>query len=163
MEVWTQASQAWVIRILGSEYRYCVNYGAGVENLAEEQQKPVNISEASSSGTVEAIGGVVCCASREAELDNKVVELRYQVGRLTEDKKELEKQLAESEDFGRNLTCLTTELEGNHRRLSVSLSNSINRGEMLLEEALQVREVEQRVAQKVHDLTKEVLSKDKAV
>ena len=103
----------------------------------------------------------MCCASREVELDNKVVELNYQVGRLTEDKKELEKLLAESEDFGLNLTCLNTELEGNHRRLS--LSNSINKGELLLEEALQVREVEQRVAQKVHDLTQELLSKEKDV
>ena len=123
----------------------------------------VDVSTASSSGTLEAVGGTTCCASREVELENKVVELSYQVGKLTEDKKELEKNLAESEDFGLNLTCLTTELEGSQRRLSVSLSTSINKGELLFEEAMQVREVEESLAQKVECLTRELHSKEKDV
>ena len=131
----------------------------GFESLHDN----VDVSTASSSGTLEGVGGTTCCASREVELENKVVELSYQVDKLTEDKKELEKNLAESEDFGLNLSSLTAELEGSHRRLSLSLSTSINKGELLFEEAMQVKEVEESLAQKVECLTRDLRSKEKDV
>lgn len=105
------------------------------------------------------MGGVPGCSSREVELENEVSELRYQLVRMTEEKKELERNLAASEDLG---VSLTTELEGSHRQVA-SLSTSINKGEMYYEEVKQAREVNNRcgdLALQVEQLTRDIHMKD---
>ena len=112
-----------------------------------------------SYGSIEGVGGVPGCSSREVELENEVSELRYQLARMTEEKKELERHLAASEDLG---ISLTTELEGSHRQVA-SLSTSINKGDMFFEEVKQAREVKDKCGDltvQVEQLTRELNMKD---
>merc|ERR1719206_595728 len=112
-----------------------------------------------SYGSIEGLGGVPGCSSREVELENEVSELRYQLARMTEEKKQLERHLAASEDLG---ISLTTELEGSHRQVA-SLSTSINKGDILYEEVKQAREVKDKCGDltlQVEQLTRELNMKD---
>jgi len=67
----------------------------------------------------EGIGGISyqLHSNREYELQSKVSELEFQVAKLREEKKEMERSLVASEEFG---LSLTSELEDSHRRLSLS-------------------------------------------
>jgi chromosome segregation ATPase len=112
-----------------------------------------------SYGSVEGVGGDPGCSSREVELENKVSELRYQLVRLGEEKVELERNLAGSEELAQTLA---TELEGS-QKVMVNMSSSFHRGEVVNEETEQVKEVQEQCCSltlKVEDLTRELQEKD---
>jgi len=161
MELWSEVGQSWVEMMMDPENHSDTSSGDVGDGLKEpeEEEYHEDIAANISYGSIEGVGGLPGCSSREVELENKVSELRYQLARLMEDKKELERNLAASEDLGQSLS---TELEGSHRQV-VSLSTSINKGEMFYEEVKQVREVEEKncsLAMKVEQLTKELYGKD---
>ena len=113
-----------------------------------------------SYGSVEGVGGDPGCSSREVELENKVSELRYQLVRLGEEKVELERNLAGSEELAQTLA---TELEGS-QKVMVNMSSSFHRGEVVNnKETEQVKEVQEQCCSltlKVEDLTRELQEKD---
>ena len=98
-----------------------------------------------SYGSVEGVGGEPGCSSREVELENKVSELRYQLVRLGEEKIELERNLAGSEELAQTLA---TELEGS-QKVMVNMSSSFHRGEVVNEEIEQVKEVQEDLLRRV--------------
>eukprot|EP00092_Neocalanus_flemingeri_P091853 GFUD01116538.1.p1 GENE.GFUD01116538.1~~GFUD01116538.1.p1 ORF type:complete len:578 (-),score=221.19 GFUD01116538.1:103-1746(-) len=164
-ELWSEVGQAWVEMIMDpenhSENSSDTSWGdvgdfpKEPEYAAYHEDVPANISY----GSIEGVGGVPGCNSREVELENKVSELRYQLARLGEDKRVLERHLAASEDLGHSLT---TELEGSQKQME-TLSTSINKGEIFFKEVKHVREVEEQccsLAQKVEELTKELQEKE---
>eukprot|EP00092_Neocalanus_flemingeri_P040846 GFUD01044466.1.p1 GENE.GFUD01044466.1~~GFUD01044466.1.p1 ORF type:complete len:1000 (+),score=364.95 GFUD01044466.1:67-3066(+) len=164
-ELWSEVGQAWVEMIMDpenhSENSSDTSWGdvgdfpKEPECAAYHEDVPANISY----GSIEGVGGVPGCNSREVELENKVSELRYQLARLGEDKRVLERHLAASEDLGQSLT---TELEGSQKQME-TLSTSINKGEIFFKEVKHVREVEEQccsLAQKVEELTKELHEKE---
>eukprot|EP00092_Neocalanus_flemingeri_P026518 GFUD01028741.1.p1 GENE.GFUD01028741.1~~GFUD01028741.1.p1 ORF type:complete len:754 (-),score=279.20 GFUD01028741.1:61-2322(-) len=164
-ELWSEVGQAWVEMIMDpenhSENSSDTSWGDVGDFLKEpecaayHEDVPANISY----GSIEGVGGVPGCNSKEVELENKVSELRYQLARLGEDKRVLERHLAASEDLGQSLT---TELEGSQKQME-TLSTSINNGEIFFKEVKHVREVEEQccsLAQKVEELTKELHEKE---
>ena len=112
------------------------DYHREPEDEVDYEDVPADISY----GSIEGVGGLPGCSSREVELENKFSELRYQLARLGVENRELERNLAASDELGQSLT---TELEGSQRQM-VTLSTSINKGEMFFEEVKQVKEVEQQ-------------------
>jgi len=160
-ELWSEVGQAWVEMMMDPDNHSDTSCGESEEAAKElgddfeHEEIPVNISY----GSIEGVGGPPGCSSREVELENKVSELKYQLARIVEEKRELVRNLAASEDLGQSLS---TELEGNMRQI-VTLSTSINKGEMFFEEVKQARETEEEccnLAQKVQELTKEVNEKE---
>merc|ERR1719186_2423351 len=96
------------------------DYHREPDDEVDYEDVPADISY----GSIEGVGGLPGCSSREVELENKLSELRYQLARLGEENRELERNLAASEELGQTLT---TELEGSQRQI-VTLSTSINKG-----------------------------------
>merc|ERR1719206_1127398 len=158
MELWSEVGQAWVEMMMDPE-----NHSDKIPVIDDDDDKILEFDDISlvdiSYGSIEGLGGVPGCSSREVELENEVSELRYQLARMTEEKKQLERHLAASEDLG---ISLTTELEGSHRQVA-SLSTSINKGDILYEEVKQAREVKDKCGDltlQVEQLTRELNMKD---
>jgi len=160
MELWSEVGQAWVEMMMDPDNHSDKIPMTGGEDADDKLLEFDDISLVDISyGSIEGVGGVPGCSSREVELENEVSELRYQLARLTEEKKQLERHLAASEDLG---ISLTTELEGSHRQVA-SLSTSINKGDMLYEEVKQAREVKDKCGDltvQVEQLTRELNFKD---
>merc|ERR1719427_1429797 len=162
-ELWSQVGQSWVEMMMDPENHSDTSSGDSGdyhrehEDYVDYEDVPADVS----FGSIEGVGGLPGCSSREVELENKLSELRYQLARLGDENRELERNLAASDELGQSLT---TELEGSQRQM-VTLSTSINKGagEMFFEEVKQVKEVEQQccsLKEKVEELTKELYDKE---
>lgn len=159
-ELWSEVGKAWAEMIMDPENHSDSN-SADMGNRSQDSTDNAghDVLADVSYGSIEGLGGVPGCSSREVELENKVSELRYQLSKLGEEKREVERNLAASEEFGQSLT---TELEGSHRQMA-SLSTSINKSAKCPEEINQVREVEQQccnLEQRVQELNKELHEKE---
>ena len=112
-----------------------------------------------SYGSVEGVGGAddSGCSNREVELENRVSELSYQLARLGEEKLELEKHLAGSEELALNLAA---ELETS-QKVFANMSNSYHRAEVDSKEAEHAKLVQEKSIEKtVEEFTKELQEKD---
>ena len=128
-----------------------------VDQINVNEEGITNIS----FGSIEGFGGAcdMIASAREIELEGKISELNYQLGKLRTEKKELEKNLVASEEFGINLT---TELEDSHRRLSLS-SSMVSKGDKVQDDGKLLREFEQQncnLQRKVDLLEDELNSKE---
>ena len=115
-----------------------------------------------SFGSIEGFGVAGCdfvTSARELELEGKINELNFQLTKVRDEKKELEKNLLASEEFG---LSLTTELEDSNRRLSLSTS-VLSKTDKPKDEGKLLREFEQRclnLQAKVEFLEEEVACKE---
>merc|ERR1719427_1031820 len=160
-ELWSQVGQSWVEMMMDPENHSDTSSGdsGDYHREPEDEVDYENVPADISYGSIEGVGGLPGCSSREVELENKLSELRYQLARLGVENRELERNLAASDELGQSLT---TELEGSQRQM-VTLSTSINKGEMFFEEVKQVKEVEQQccsLQEQVEELTKELHEKE---
>jgi len=164
--LWSKVGQAWVEMMMDPGNHVDTSLGGSVE--VEDEQDSGEVDQDINStgnasygsyGSVEGVGGDPGCSSREVELENKVSELRYQLVRLGEEKAELERNLAGSEELAQTLA---TELEGS-QKVMVNMSSSFHRGEVVNEETEQVKEVQEQccsLTMKNEDLTRELQEKD---
>ena len=112
-----------------------------------------------SYGSVEGVGGGddSGCSSREVELENRVSELSYQLARLGEEKLELEKHLAGSEELALNLAA---ELETS-QKVFVNMSNSYHRAEADSKEVEDAKVAQEKsIENAVEEYVKELQEKD---
>jgi len=164
MGLWSEVGKSWVEMMMDPD-NHSKSYSGDDENLGGGLEDEHNGCENNhikntslsniSFGSIEGIAGETPSnsSSREVELENKISELRYQVSKLQIEKRELERNLAASEDLG---VSLTSELVGSQRQM-MNLSSSVCKSEML--EAQQVREAEEKscsLSKKVDELTRDL-------
>ena len=97
---------------------------ANKEDLEEVDALNISYGSIEGFGTMRQGEYESLCSSREVELENQVSELRFQLNKVFEEKKELERSLQASEEHGLNLT---TELNLSHKQVA---SLSIMKGEV---------------------------------
>ena len=127
-------------------------------SIEEHEEALNNIS----FGSIEGFGVAGCdfaTSARELELEGKVNELNFQLNRVRDEKRELEKNLVASEEFG---LSLHSELEDSNRRLSLSTS-VLGKPDKAQDDGKLLREFEQRclnLQSKVEFLEEEVSDKE---
>ena len=170
MDTWSDVGKSWVDMMMNPDYHSLSNSDKSSEacNADPEHDHEVdqfNINKDGitniSFGSYEGFGGEcdMIASEREIELEEKVNELNYKLGKLQDEKKELEKNLVASEEFG---LSLTTELEDSHRRLSLS-SSIVGKGDKVQDDAKLLREFEQQnrnLQRKLDMLEDELQSKE---
>ena len=168
MDTWSDVGKSWVDMMMNPDYHSLSNSDKSSEACEGEHDHEVdqiNVNEEGitniSFGSIEGFGGAcdMIASAREIELEGKISELNYQLGKLRTEKKELEKNLVASEEFGINLT---TELEDSHRRLSLS-SSMVSKGDKVQDDGKLLREFEQQncnLQRKVDLLEDELNSKE---
>ena len=115
-----------------------------------------------SFGSIEGFGAAGCDfvnSARELELEGKVNELTFQLTKVRDEKRELERNLVASEEFG---LSLHSELEDSNRRLSLSTS-VLCKNDKAQDDGKLLREFEQKclnLQSKVEFLEGEVSDKE---
>jgi len=131
METWSSVGRTWVEMIMNPDFHSlsmsssdksseaCEDHDDNCQLVSEKDEEELltNVSFGSIEGY--GMGNELVASAREIELEGKVNELNFQLKKVQDEKRNLEKNLIASEEFG---LSLTTELEDSNRRLSLSSS-----------------------------------------
>lgn len=131
MDTWSSVGRTWVDMIMNPDFHSlsmsssdksseaCEDHDDNCHFIPEKDEEELltNISFGSIEGY--GVAGDLVASAREIELEGKVNELNFQLKKVRDEKRNLEKNLIASEEFG---LSLTTELEDSNRRLSLSSS-----------------------------------------
>lgn len=130
-------------------------------SVEEHEEALNNIS----FGSIEGFGVAGCdfaTSARELELEGKVNELNFQLNKVRDEKRELERNLVASEEFG---LSLHSELEDSNRRLSLSTS-VLGKPDKTQDDGKLLREFEQKclnLQSKVDYLEEDVSDKEEKI